>query len=96
MCVTVCVGGGGGGGWGSSVVKADASLSLASPSHFLGLFIQPNGWSLGCQHSIFVIHLTLPMLQILRPKHKDTKLFENHLNPVMMVFIGKLSPITLI
>ena len=25
------------------------------------------------------------------PKHKDTKIFENHLNPVMLVFIGKLS-----
>ena len=23
-------------------------------------------------------------------KHKDAKIFENHLNPVMLVFIGKL------
>ena len=23
-------------------------------------------------------------------KHKDTKTFENHLNPVVLVFIGKL------
>ena len=29
------------------------------------------------------------------PKHKDEKIFENHLNPVMLVFIGKLSPSTL-
>ena len=26
-----------------------------------------------------------------RPKHNDAKIFENHLNPVMLVFIGKLS-----
>ena len=26
----------------------------------------------------------------LRPKHKDAKILENHLNPVMLVFIGKL------
>ena len=26
------------------------------------------------------------------PKHKDTKIFENHLYPVMLVFIRKLSP----
>ena len=25
------------------------------------------------------------------PKHKDSKIFENHLNPVMLVFIGLLS-----
>ena len=25
------------------------------------------------------------------PKHKDPKIFENHLNPVILVFIGKLS-----
>ena len=30
-----------------------------------------------------------------RPKHKDTKTFEKHLNPVMLVFIGKLSLSTL-
>ena len=26
-----------------------------------------------------------------RPKHKDAKIFEKHLRPVMLVFIGKLS-----
>ena len=26
--------------------------------------------------------------------HKNAKIFENHLNPVMLVFIGKLSPST--
>ena len=30
-----------------------------------------------------------------RPKHKDATIFENHLNPVMLVFIGKLSWSTL-
>ena len=29
------------------------------------------------------------------PKQKDAKIFENHLKPVMLVFIGKLSPSTL-
>ena len=29
-------------------------------------------------------------------KHKDAKIFENYLNPVMLVFIGKLSLRTLI
>ena len=28
-------------------------------------------------------------------KHKEAKIFENHLNPVMLVFIGKLSLSTL-
>ena len=31
-----------------------------------------------------------------RPKHKDTKIFENHLNHVMLVFIRKLSLRTLV
>ena len=30
----------------------------------------------------------IPMLRLLSPKLKDTKVFENHLNPVMLVFIG--------
>ena len=34
--------------------------------------------------------LTLLMLRLLHPKHKNAKLFENHLNPVMFVFIRKL------
>ena len=29
------------------------------------------------------------------PKYKDAKIFENYLNPVMLVFIGKLSLSTL-
>ena len=32
--------------------------------------------------------LTLPMLRLLLSKHKDVKIFENHLNPVMLIFIG--------
>ena len=36
--------------------------------------------------------LTLPMLQgYFRPKHKDAKIFVNHLKPVLLVFIRKLS-----
>ena len=31
--------------------------------------------------------LTLPMLRPHSPKHKDAKIFENHLNPVILVFI---------
>ena len=34
-----------------------------------------------------VLTLTFHMLRLL-----DTKIFENHVNPVMLVFIGKLSP----
>ena len=34
------------------------------------------------------LNLTLPKLRLLGPKHKDAKTFENHLNPVMLVFIG--------
>ena len=30
-------------------------------------------------------------LGYLRPKHKDVKIFENHLSPVMLVLIGLLS-----
>ena len=35
------------------------------------------------------------MLRLLYPKHNVATIFENHLNPVMLVFIGKLSLITL-
>ena len=31
------------------------------------------------------------MLRLLCPKHKDAKIYVNHLNPVMLVFIRKLS-----
>ena len=34
------------------------------------------------------IALTLLMLENFCPKHKDAKIFEKHLNPVMLVFIG--------
>ena len=40
------------------------------------------------------VGLTLPMnakAKFICAKHKDTKIFENHINPVMLVFIGKLS-----
>ena len=37
--------------------------------------------------------ITLPMLRL--PKYKEAKFFENHPNPVMLVFIGKLSLRTL-
>ena len=32
---------------------------------------------------------------LIRPKHQNANIFENHLNPVMLVFIGKLSLSTL-
>ena len=32
--------------------------------------------------------LTLSMLRLLSAKDKDANIFENHLNPVMLVFIG--------
>ena len=42
------------------------------------------------------VGLTLPMLTLyIRPMHKNAKIFENHLNPVMLVFIWKLSLSTL-
>ena len=31
------------------------------------------------------------MLRLLSSKHNDAEIFENHLNHVMLVFIGKLS-----
>ena len=35
--------------------------------------------------------LNLAMLRLLKgPKHRDAAIFENHLNPVMLVFIGYL------
>ena len=36
------------------------------------------------------------MLRLLCPKHKDTKIIENHPNHVILVFIGKLSLSTLV
>ena len=38
-----------------------------------------------------ILPLTLPMLRLLSPKAQGCKIFENHLNPVILVFIGKLS-----
>ena len=32
--------------------------------------------------------LTLPMLRLFCSKHKDVRFLKNHLNPVMLVFIG--------
>ena len=32
--------------------------------------------------------LTYPMLRLFPPKHWNAKIIENHLNPVMLVFIG--------
>ena len=41
------------------------------------------------------ICLTLPMLRLLSFQHKNSKIFENHLNPVILVLIWKLSLSTL-
>ena len=38
--------------------------------------------------------LTLLMLRLLCLRHKNSKLFENHLNPIILVFIRKLSSST--
>ena len=40
--------------------------------------------------TLFTRNITLIMLFInyFRPKDWNTKIFENHLNPVMLVFIG--------
>ena len=47
-------------------------------------------------HPVTNKYLTLPvLLGYFRPKYKDSKIFENHLNPVMLVFIGKLPLSTL-
>ena len=35
----------------------------------------------------FKFHYYLTLLGYFRPKHKDNKVFENHLNTVMLVFI---------
>ena len=35
--------------------------------------------------------LTLPMLRLHSSNAQERKYFENHLNPVMLVFIGQLS-----
>ena len=39
--------------------------------------------------------LTFPMLRLLSSKAQGHKIFENDLNPVVLVFIGKLSLSTL-
>ena len=45
----------------------------------------------------YTVHaLTLQCCGCFRPKHMDAKIFENHLNLVILVFIGKLSLSTLI
>ena len=42
------------------------------------------------RNSGFNGNLTLPMPRLLSPKNKDAQVFESHLNPVMLVFIGLL------
>ena len=42
------------------------------------------------RNSGFNGNLTLPMPRLLSPKNKDAHIFESHLNPVMLVFIGLL------
>ena len=38
---------------------------------------------------IMLLLLTLPMLRLnFHPEHNETKIYEKHLNPVMLVFIG--------
>ena len=41
------------------------------------------------------LQLTLAVLRLLYLRHKTAKIFENNLNPIMMVFIGKLLPSTI-
>ena len=36
----------------------------------------------------FEIHPYSAEASLIHPKHKDAKIFENHLNPVILVFIG--------
>ena len=50
----------------------------------------------GLKHYITPTPLTLPLLSYFRPKHNHAKIFENHPNPVMLVFIRELSLSTLI
>ena len=37
---------------------------------------------------VHICLLILSMLRLLHPKHKDAKIFGNHLSPVMLVLIG--------
>ena len=46
-------------------------------------------------YTITVLKLTLPMLRLLLSKHKHPKIFKNHLNPVILVFIRTVSLSTL-
>ena len=45
----------------------------------------------GCKKAIVeIMAILIFTLPVLRSKHKDAKIFENHLNPLILVFIGKL------
>ena len=44
-----------------------------------------NSWAVSMSQGAIV--LTIPMLIVLSSKNKDAKIFENHLNPVMLVTI---------
>ena len=54
-----------------------------------------NRKSTGITIKIAVLVLTLPMMRLLSSKAQELKIFENHQNPILSVFIGKLSLCTL-
>ena len=63
------------------------------------IFIQYSSQTIYVKLACFVSSLTLPILRLLSskdwgyfpPKYRSAKIFENHLNPVMLVSIGWLS-----
>ena len=74
------------------------SCCLSSDQHFSFKWFPENAFAGEIYHksprpvlaALSFNGVTLPMMKLLyiSPKHKDAEIFENHLNPVMLVFIG--------
>ena len=68
----------------TKVASALEGLKDLSPSH-----LKIDLWHFStCTRTISSSELTLPMLRLnYDPKHKDAKIFEKLLNPIILVFI---------
>ena len=69
-------------------IKTDLPHTDQNP--YIEILHQPLGFNIK-----FTKHLTLSMLRLLLSKAQKLKVFENHLNPIILVFIKKLSSSTL-
>ena len=74
-----------------SIFQADEHGSVATTGRYSQSWHgqeRPQRENLLCYARLFQVSQPFHCLGYFCPKHTDTKIFENHLNPVMLVFIG--------